>query len=141
MVKTILLTLVMNLLYCYSFGQANLQFGGSVVDNKNKPVIGAKVLIVTLNKADITNTQGNFIIDDLTQNTFEVEISCIGYETLNKSISITENQDYKFILESAFVNLNGIVVEGNYVELKSKSTPLHIEIVNDDYLRRQNILL
>jgi iron complex outermembrane receptor protein len=135
MVKPILLSLVINLLYCFSFGQTPIRFDGSVVDNKNKPVIGARVLLKSLNKYGITNASGIFTIDDLPQ-IFEIEISCMGYETLNKSISITENQDYKFILESAFVNLNGIVVEGNYVELKSKSIPLHIEIVNDDYLRQ-----
>ena len=135
MVKTILFTLVMNVLCCLSFGQTNRQFSGAVLDQKNKPVIGAKVMIRSINKNGITNASGIFTIDDLPQ-TFEIEISCMGYETLNKSISITENQDYKFILESAYVNLNGIVVEGNYAELKSESTPLHIEIVNDDYLRQ-----
>ena len=80
------------------------------MDNKNKPVIGAKVLIVTLNKADITNTQGNFIIDDLTQNTFEVEISCIGYKTLTQQIELTENNKIVFQLETALVKLDGVVV-------------------------------
>ena len=135
MVKTILFTLVMNVLCCLSFGQSNRQFSGAVLDQKNKPVIGAKVMIRSINKNGITNAAGIFAIDDLPQ-TFEIEISCMGYETLNKSISITENQDYKFVLESAYVNLNGIVVESNYAELKSESTPLHIEIVNDDYLRQ-----
>ena len=135
MVKTILFTLVMKVLYCLSFGQSNRQFSGAVLDQKNKPVIRAKVMIRSINKYGITNASGLFTIDDLPQ-TFEIEISCMGYETMNKSISITENQDYKFVLESAYVNLNGIVVEGNYAELKSESTPLHIEIVNDDYLRQ-----
>ena len=132
MVKTILFTLVMNVLYCLSFGQSNRQFSWAVLDQKNKPVIRAKVMIRSINKYGITNASGLFTIDDLPQ-TFEIEISCMGYETMNKSISITENQDYKFVLESAYVNLNGIVVEGNYAELKSESTPLHIEIVNDDF--------
>ena len=82
MVKPILLSLVINLLYCFSFGQTPIRFDGSVVDNKNKPVIGARVLLKSLNKADVSNAQGDFSIDDLTQNTFVIEISCVGYETL-----------------------------------------------------------
>jgi iron complex outermembrane receptor protein len=136
MVKPILLSLVINLLHCFSFGQTPIRFDGSVVDNKNKPVIGARVLLKSLNKADVSNAQGDFSIDDLTQNTFVIEISCIGYETLIQRIELTENKKYIFQLEAALVKLDGVVVEGNYVELKKEKTSLNIEIVNDDYLRQ-----
>ena len=64
MVKTILFALVMNVLYCLSFGQSNRQFSGAVFDQKNKPVIGAKVLIRSINKNGITNAAGIFTVDD-----------------------------------------------------------------------------
>ena len=124
MLKTILFTLVMNVLYFLSFGQSNRQFNGSVFDQKNKPVIGAKVVIRSINKNGITNALGIFTIDDLPQ-TFEIEISCMGYETLG--IKLEKILDSIFYLNPKAIALKSVILSNKKVDVNQL-----IKLVKED---------
>ena len=94
--EVFMFVLGMCFLYNFSYGQTYYEFIGTVVDENNNPLIGAYVAIQTVNKGDVTDANGNFIIDKLSGDKYDVEISFLGYETLTEIIYLVENKKYTF---------------------------------------------
>ena len=126
----------MSILCSSSYGQTYYQFTGTVVDENDNSLTGASVIIHTINKSDVTDVNGDFIIDDLVNEKYEVKISFLGYETLTTTISLIENKRYKFQLEEASLTLDEVVVRDNHSEHRRKESSLNVELVNDEYLKQ-----
>ena len=136
--KVKLLTLVLGVISLngLSYGQTYFQFKGQVSDENERHLSGATVMIQTLGKFDVTNGVGGFIIDSISIDSIEVEISFLGYETLIKTVSLLETQPFKFRLKKSPVKLNEVVIKDDYLEKIRKESSLNVEVVNDDYLKQ-----
>ncbi|MGB0982729.1 MAG: TonB-dependent receptor [Saprospiraceae bacterium] len=135
-IKVFMVVLGISCLSSFSYGQTYYQFIGTVVDENDKPLTGASVSINAINKGAKTDIHGDFVIDDLLESTYQVEISFLGYKTLRKTVALIERKKYKFQLEEASVKLDEVVIKDNYSEDRKKETSLNIEVVNDDYLKK-----
>lgn len=126
------------MLYFYglSFGQQYYGLNGLVVDENNKPLPGASVVVYPVEKGTVTNASGQFNINKLREGSYIVDISFIGYKKLVDTVLVSKNTAYKAQLEIANLNLQEVVVTDNYSENRKKEESLNIEIVNDDYLKR-----
>lgn len=122
--------------YGSSYGQAQYSFKGSVVDENDRPLVGATVVIKALDIAEATNNKGVFFISQISTSPIEVEVSYVGYKTLTETISLEEGNSHTFQLERASVKLDDVIVSDHYAEERKKETPLNVEIVNDDYLKQ-----
>ena len=72
---------------------------GIVFDEINdSPVIGANVLLSDLEIGSATNGNGEFVLSNLNEGEYNLQISLIGYETYSKSIAIKENENVKLII-------------------------------------------
>lgn len=131
-----MLLLGMGILYNFSYAQTHYEFKGTVVDENNKPLIGASVFLHFVKNGTITDIYGGFVIDNLSKRKYEVEISFVGYKTLIDTISLVANKTYKFQLYLTALSLQEVVVTDNYSETRKKEESLNIEIVNDDYLKQ-----
>lgn len=109
---------------------------GLVTGKDNTPLVHAMVFISSLKLQSVTDSTGTFSFDNLTAKTVNLKISCMGYETLVQRINLQEKKQVVIKLKESFVKLDGIVVEGNYIDEKKKKSPLNIEIVNDDYMKQ-----
>lgn len=70
----------------WCFGQSTGTIKGRVIDATVKePLIGANVVVVGTNIGASTDQNGEFIITNLPPGSYQLEISYIGYITLNKS--------------------------------------------------------
>ena len=126
----------MVILYGFSCAQTHYDLHGSVVDENNKPLTGASVYLYPVKKGTITGADGDFVIDNLSKGTYEVEIAFVGYETLIDTIFLVGNKTHKFQLDVKALSLQEVVVTDNYAETRKKEESLNIEIVNDDYLKQ-----
>ncbi|MBO5831708.1 MAG: carboxypeptidase-like regulatory domain-containing protein, partial [Alistipes sp.] len=89
MKKTLLLMLSLAIGYMAS---AQTIISGTVVDEKNQPIVGALVAIPNTSQRTATDLNGSFIIE-VPKGTTEIEIDNIGYRT--KSIECnTDNSSY-----------------------------------------------
>ncbi|MCL1868057.1 MAG: TonB-dependent receptor [Paludibacter sp.] len=74
---------------------------GKVVDNyNNEPIYGATVKLLKSNDNSIllttvTNINGEFIFENLTEKSFEIEVSCIGYIIVRKKASLDNSLTIK----------------------------------------------
>ncbi|MFN8284101.1 MAG: TonB-dependent receptor [Chitinophagales bacterium] len=69
----------------------------TIIDTKdNSALIGVNVLFTsktdtTLIKSAITDVDGNFVIEDIPNGEYKMEISYISYKTINKNIKVDDN--------------------------------------------------
>ena len=82
--KTILRTLV--LLFCVaSFAQTTVK--GTVNDDSGLPLPGANIIVVGTSTGVVTDFDGNFTLTVNQNPPFTIQVSSIGFETLDQEIT------------------------------------------------------
>lgn len=99
------------LLLCATFSaQAQVQFSGYVNDkNSSEFLIGANVVFPDLQLGVSTNSYGYFSIE-VPAGEHRVQISFIGFQTLEDTLKISQNQSKNFYLEPAVFVTEEIVL-------------------------------
>ncbi|ARV07486.1 TonB-dependent receptor [Polaribacter sp. SA4-10] len=72
---------------------------GKVVDENKNALVGTTVLIKELNKGTSTDFDGNFQFK-LEKGTYQLEVSYVGFKTVIKEITVTQNQNMRIQLLS-----------------------------------------
>ena len=86
-------------------------FKGSVLDKETKkPIPFAQVYVVDLKSGIITDKNGQFLIDFLNNNTIHLQISFIGYKTIDQIINLDTIQQKMFYLEKGHYELKEVIV-------------------------------
>ncbi|MGQ9847629.1 MAG: TonB-dependent receptor, partial [Bacteroidales bacterium] len=123
-------------IYNFSNAQKYYELKGTVVDKNNKPLTGASVILYPVKKGTTTDAKGDFSINNLSKGKYSIKISFVGYKTLIDTINLVGNRTYNFQLKDSALSLQEVVVIGNYSETRKKEESLSIEIVNDEYLKK-----
>ncbi|WP_431157102.1 TonB-dependent receptor domain-containing protein [Winogradskyella poriferorum] len=86
---------------CYAIAQ-NYSISGRVVDKNNEPIELANILVNDLSGTFIsgssTDDKGDFVINNLNQNTYDLVISFIGFDDFKQRIVLTGVLDLKTII-------------------------------------------
>lgn len=114
--------------------QAQRSITGTVQHN-NEALVGATVLVVSTNGGTITNVDGNFLLEDMPNEAFDLQISYTGYtsktitvDAVSSSISVNLEQDP--------FQLQDIIVTANKKAQTIQTTPLAITVLSSVQLRR-----
>ena len=99
-----------------TFGQNN-KLSGVVLEN-NEVLAGATVILKlpqdSIISATITNSQGEFVIEDIRQGLYIISASFLGLKSIEQTIEITGNSSVRLILkENDSFALNEVVVEAD----------------------------
>ena len=102
-----------------SFAQdLNGKMYGKVIDKtSNEPLIGANVIILGTELGTATNTEGEFYLNNIPPNTYQVRASVIGYNTLTKTdVSVMPGKPAILIFELTFtaIELESVIVQSDY---------------------------
>jgi hypothetical protein len=109
--KTWLLVVV--LISSMVYGQ-QLSFNGRVLNDKNEPVAGASVKIISTGKATSTSVDGRFAFSLEAGKKYEIEITAVSYQTKRISdISVGQGLDnyLDIALETSVKTMEGVVVK------------------------------
>ena len=125
-ITTLFFTLFIPILYLSA-----LDMRGIVVDAKTQsPIEGASINISELKRVFISDENGNFQVKNLpTKGNFMIEISCLGYRTIAKSIPIHELNQTIFELQPTIIETPEVVVIGSVSESQSKKNSASVSIV------------
>ncbi len=101
----------------------NDKISGKVTDAKtNEPLVGVNVLVVQSKVGTVTNTDGYFEIDNLTDGDYDLKFSYLGYSTVTKKIKVDSNIpiiiDVK--LQEKAIDLAEVIVTGNPFLVETK---------------------
>ncbi|MGB0523100.1 MAG: TonB-dependent receptor [Flammeovirgaceae bacterium] len=118
-----------------AFAQGKIK--GTVVDDEGEAIIGATVVIKGTTNGAATDIDGNYVISNLADGTYTLTVSFIGYQTLEKAITISGGNTVTadFQLGVDLLNLDEIVITG-LVNPKTKlESSVSITSVQPDFLQ------
>lgn len=87
-----------------------------------------------------TENSGHYIIRNVPEGTFIIEVSTIGYKTQRREISIKKGISYEvnFILEEDHVQLDGVIVSATRSETTRRMSPTLVYVVGMDIYNKTN---
>jgi len=114
------------LLLTVQFGFSQSKITGKILDANNSPIAGANIIIPAQKQKGITSgSKGDFSIQVKADGTYDVQISFIGYETFNKNVTVTNNQD----VDLGTITLVASIEALQYIEITGRKR----QDYNSDY--------
>lgn len=111
---------------------------GTIKTEQGEPIIGSNIIIKNTNKGTITDSDGTYEIKLLEGKTYSVEVSYLGYNTIQKNIFIKSNTTIlDFILNESSNMLEGIIVTSQKREQKNKEVPIAITSYGSEFINNQ----
>ena len=89
---------------------------GNIVDANEDPIIGATIMVKGTTIGTISDTNGNFILNNVPENAV-IQISYIGYST--QEIPVIGKTSFKIVLQEETQTLEEVIVVGYGVQKKS----------------------
>lgn len=106
------------LVYTSVFAQFSIS--GTVKDSLLNPIVGATIKIADTYKGTFSDNNGYFKLNNLDTSTYVIEVSYIGYETQQLTVkNLTENREYKIVLNESEQNLDELIVTATRVKEKA----------------------
>lgn len=112
---------------------------GVVRAEDGKPLAGATVYIRKLNRHGITDTKGEFILKDVPNGEYKVEISYVGYETFTTIITVADHEARVMAAMKVSSNsLDETVIKGYYNTTNRLNTG-NVTTVKGEDIRKQPV--
>lgn len=115
---------------------AQTQVSGIVVDQANKPLPGANVVIEKLGLGTITDKKGEFKLEGIENGTHEIKISFLGFESTTMRYNTLNPMPLKITLETGVISGEEIIVRSTRA---SASTPTTFTEVTEARLEKNNL--
>ncbi|GAA4842592.1 TonB-dependent receptor [Algivirga pacifica] len=114
------------------FAQEKATLKGVVKSQNNESLVGATVLLKEISQGTTTDVTGAFTIIDIPEGDYTVEVRYLGYETLQKSVSLkageVKSMDFPMV-EGGLLLDEEVVVSGTRKAEKITETPATIEVI------------
>jgi outer membrane receptor for ferrienterochelin and colicins len=106
--------------------------------SEGKPIEFANVGLVGTSTGAATDTSGIYTIRKIPTGNYIVRVSCIGYNKMEKSISIKdgENLILNFDLTNYANTLNEVVITGTMKEVSRLESPVPVEVFTPTYFKK-----
>ena len=87
-----------------------------------------------------TDHTGHYIMRNLPEGTFTVEVSAIGYKTQSQTVNITKGFSHKinFVLEEDHIQIDGVIVSATRSETTRQMSPTLVNVVGMDIYNKSN---
>lgn len=109
-----------------------------IITNQNSR--GVSFAAITLNNTDFgasANIDGQFILENIPNGEYLIEVSALGYNKWSKQISINDDTiDLDVLLVSSSYELNQVVVTGTMKESFVRSSPVKVDVITQNFLKK-----
>ena len=105
----------------------------------NEIVIGANIIIPKLNTGTITNSYGFYSIT-IREGTYKLEISSIGFKTINETIELQKDTKQNFYLEENIESLDEVIVTQNAEEIDIRKPIMSLNILSNQTIKQTPVL-
>jgi iron complex outermembrane receptor protein len=136
-------TLCLLFLSVIAFAQNESEEGrikGTITTGENKPAVSATVRIKGAKKAALTNNEGAFTIENIQPGNYSLEISSIGFEPLEKEVTVIAGSSANFSLQLSEMQtqLSEVIVSAGRNKETIDEVPSSVSIIGLKTLQ-QNI--
>ncbi|MGB1232307.1 MAG: TonB-dependent receptor [Winogradskyella sp.] len=140
--KTIIFFFSVLLFGCLlSNAQEKFTLSGTISDNaSNETLIGVNVIIPELQTGAVTNEYGFYSIT-LPANTYQIQISYLGYKTITETLVLNSNTNKNYTLLEAAENLDEVVVENDVERLNIKKPQMSVNALSINTIKTMPVVL
>ncbi len=137
--KAILILLLLN--SAASFGQGTRSISGNVNDVNSQPIAGVSIHILNTNSGTTSDLEGKFVIPDLVQGKFTLEISAVGFVTMKKEITMGEASDNNLSIQLAAstTQLDAVMVTAQKFEEEVQTIPSGISALSTKQVQQYRL--
>jgi outer membrane receptor protein involved in Fe transport len=127
----ILFSFIFSFLILSTSAQQHANISGSVSDSTGV-IIGASALLKGTKIGAITDSKGYFQLKNVKAGNYTLVISYLGFQTINREISIKENQNLQlnFLLQANLNNLEMVNVKGQTVTNEIKQSAFTVNAID-----------
>ena len=122
------------LLQFLSYAQVNVS--GKIVNTNQEPIENAVILLKPSERVAVSNSSGDFSLNNIPPNNYSVSVILLGYKTFKKSINVKNtNLNLKFIVEEDILSLESIIITGTFnprINIESSSS---ISVLNQKQIQ------
>ena len=138
--KLLFLNLILLFISIINYSQDNFTLNGYILDvNNNESIIGANIIIPSINVGTITNTYGFYSIT-IPKGNYEIHISSIGYKKSINKINLTNNINTNYYLEQNIENLDEVIVIKDIEEIDIKKPIMSLNILSYETIKQTPVL-
>ena len=121
-----------------NMGNQHPCLSGKITDTHREPVIGATVYFPELKTGAVTDTVGNYTLDNLPKRIMLVQISALGYKMIAENIDLKTIYKKDFVLTESVVEINEVVVTGQSGATQMIKMPTPMSIITQKELQQQS---
>lgn len=114
---------------------------GHVIDSNTGEHLPYMVVVIKGTTIGVTTeSTGHYIIRNVPEGTFTIEVSAVGYKTRSHEIEIRRGRSYEvnFSLEEDHIQIDGVIVSATRSETTRRMSPTLVNVVGMDVYDRSN---
>lgn len=133
---TLLFTILSCFISIHLFAATNT-LKGTIKDTRQQPLMGVIVSIPDLKTGTVTDSNGQYIINNLPQGSYLVQVRLISYAPLAQKVTISDETTQDFTLTESAIESAEIVVTGQSKATQIRRSPVPIVAINNEYLKEE----
>src|SRR5215204_874550 len=132
MKKQVQYTLLLLLTSISIFGQIRLVLSGTIADVSSRGIPRASVNILNTNFGAVTDSEGKFSIASVPSGQYTLQISAIGYATIDRHIVLSQNNNESLAIQlrPASTQLDVVIVSAQKKEEALQKIPFSISSIS-----------
>jgi len=121
-----------------NMGNQHTNINGKITDRHGEPITGVTVYFPELKTGAVTDTVGNYTLDNLPKRTLLVQITAVGYKLIAENIDLKTIDKKDFIMTESVVEINEVVVTGQTGATQMIKMPTPMSIITLKELQQQS---
>lgn len=129
-----ILSFILAITAFHAYGQGNI---AGILMGKQNPLAYATISLSNTSFGTTTNEKGEFQIQQIPLGTYELVASYVGYESVNKIITLDEespNIELQFTLKESNFIFDQVVVTGTKTFKRQTNSPVIVNVMNSEML-------
>ena len=114
----------------------SFKLSGKVRNDQNEALVGANVLLLPTKKGAVTDTEGDFKINNISSGDYTIKVSYVGYVSEERSITLEADQEINFSLTKDDLLPEEVIVSATRA---SRKTPTTFTNVKKKEIEKQNL--
>ncbi|MCC9071406.1 TonB-dependent receptor [Flavobacterium sp. F-65] len=124
-----------------SFSQEKFTLSGTISDSKNnETLIGVNIYIPSLKTGTTTNEYGFYSIT-APKGEYQIEISYVGYQSFEQTISLTKNTKNNFSLKEGGEELQEVIITDNRGRANTRTPEMSVNKLSISSIKKMPVVM
>ncbi|SHJ15486.1 Outer membrane receptor proteins, mostly Fe transport [Mesonia phycicola] len=124
----------------YAQVNSNRQIKGLITDITGEPIVGVTVMLQNTSKGDATDFDGNYLIKNIPQGNYTLQVSAIGFQSQNIAIEVKQKNIIKNItLVEDTSQLSKVLITSKTKAVKMEEHGFSVDAIETQKIKSQSL--